>query len=154
MSEPDVAVAYPYETIEPDDVASAARAVAQRIVVEGIKEVVIGLPLHMDGTESQSARRARQLAAELEVLTAARVVLWDERLSTKAAERSFSEIGVPIKKSRKNIDQSAAVWILQSYLDSKKENQWYEMQNPPVEHGVNGKWPKGKKDRRGPRRRR
>jgi putative Holliday junction resolvase len=153
LSEPDVAVAYPYQTLEHNDPTSAAKAIAERIEAENVEEVVIGLPLHMDGSESESARKARELAARLEDLTSARVVLWDERLSTEAATRALSEIGVPVKKSRPKIDQSAAVLILQSYLDSKRDDdQWYDVQSPPAGYDVSPGVQEGKRARRGRKR--
>lgn len=152
LSEPDVAVAYPYQTLEHNEPISAAKAIAERIEAEHVQEVVIGLPLHMDGSESGSARNARELAARLGGLTSARVVLWDERLSTAAATRALSELGVPVKKSRPKIDQSAAVLILQSYLDSKRDDQWYDVQDLPVEYDASPEVQKRKRARRGQKR--
>jgi putative Holliday junction resolvase len=148
LSEPDIAVAYPYQTLEYREPISAAKAIAERIEAENVEEVVIGLPLHLDGSESESARKARELAARLGDLTSARVVLWDERLSTAAATRALSEIGVPVKKSRPKIDQSAAVLILQSYLDSKRDDPWYDVQDPPVGCDASPAVQRGKRARR------
>ncbi|MGQ0644847.1 MAG: Holliday junction resolvase RuvX [Elusimicrobiota bacterium] len=80
-------------------------------------EIVLGLPLNMDGTEGESARAARRLAAALEALTGLPVVLRDERLTSWAAERSLSPARGAAKERK---DQAAACLILQSHLDSKR----------------------------------
>jgi putative Holliday junction resolvase len=154
LSEPDVSVAYPYQTLEHDGLAHAAKAIAEQIDAESVEEVVIGLPLRLDGGEGEAARRARELAAQLEDLTSARVVLWDERLSTVAAKRALSEIGIKEKKGRKKFDQSAAVLILQSYLDSQRDHQWYEVQNPAVAWYTGSGVKKGQRAVRGQKRKR
>jgi putative Holliday junction resolvase len=93
--------------------AEAARLSAERLVV--------GLPLRLDGRESDAARSARKLSNELAVASGLPVVLWDERLSTKAAERALREGGVRGAKQRAAVDSVAAALILQSYLDAQRE---------------------------------
>jgi len=83
-------------------------------------EIVVGLPRHMNGSEGQSAADARQMAETLRSLTNIPVTLWDERLTTVAAERMFRETGVKTRRARRHIDSVAAVLILQGYLDRQK----------------------------------
>lgn len=80
----------------------------------GAEGIVVGLPLRLTGDEGPQARRARNFAGELEKATGLAVVLWDERLSTVAAERSRREARVRSAE----IDAQAAAIILQNYLDS------------------------------------
>jgi putative Holliday junction resolvase len=80
--------------------------------------IVVGLPRNMNGSEGPQAVKARAFAAEVERTLGVPVVLWDERLSTVAAERTLIEGNVRRAKRRQVIDKVAAVVILQTYLDS------------------------------------
>ena len=92
----------------------------KRIIDErGVGTLVIGYPLNLDGTEGERASDVRaQYEALKEALEGIDVILWDERLSTKEAERAFAETGKNWKKKRQVIDEMAAQIILQSYLDA------------------------------------
>ena len=84
-----------------------------------VGKLVIGYPLNLDGTEGARAAEVReQYEALRDALPDIEVILWDERLSTKEAERAYSETGKNWKKKREVIDEMAAQIILQSYLDS------------------------------------
>ena len=83
--------------------------------------LILGLPINMNGTEGPRAQATRAFLRNLALLTELPVVLWDERLSTAAAQRSLDEVGARGTKRRKLVDQVAAAWLLQSYLDSKSE---------------------------------
>ena len=83
--------------------------------------IVVGLPLHLDGREGASARRARKLAEALRERTGRPVILWDERLSSLAAERALREGGVKAKDQKGLVDRVAAALLLSSYLDSRQE---------------------------------
>jgi putative Holliday junction resolvase len=84
-----------------------------------VDTVVIGLPKNMNGTIGPRAEASMQFAKEIESKFAVPTVLWDERLTTMAAERVLLEADVSRKKRKKVIDKMAAVMILQGYLDSK-----------------------------------
>ncbi|WP_059171235.1 Holliday junction resolvase RuvX [Bacillus sp. FJAT-27445] len=92
----------------------------QLIKEYGVDQVVIGLPKNMNGTIGPRAEASIRFADEIERLFSLPTVLWDERLSTMAAERVLLEADVSRKKRKKVIDKMAAVMILQGYLDSKK----------------------------------
>ncbi|MHD0397550.1 Holliday junction resolvase RuvX [Staphylococcus simulans] len=86
---------------------------------EDADTVVIGLPKNMNnsiGFRGEASLKYKE--ALLEALPDIKVVMWDERLSTMAAERSLLEADVSRKKRSKVIDKMAAVFILQGYLDS------------------------------------
>lgn len=85
---------------------------------EKIKEVVLGLPKHMNGDVGIRGQLSIDFANELEK-EGYHVTLWDERLTTVSAERLLIQGDVSRKKRKKIIDQMAAVQILQNYLDSK-----------------------------------
>ena len=80
---------------------------------------VIGFPKNMNGTQGERCDIVRDFAARLqEKITGSKVVFWDERLSTVAAERSLIAADVSRAKRRKVIDKIDAVFILQGYLDN------------------------------------
>ena len=133
LSESDVQVAYPHKTIEQDDPEQAARLVAEEVRAAGIDEVVMGLPLRIDGTEGEAARLVRHFATLVQEQISIPVVLWDERLSTVAAERSLSESGIRGAKQRKVVDQAAATLLLQNYIDSKRDGTWEEHEQHDLE---------------------
>lgn len=85
-----------------------------------IGEIVLGYPKNMNGTIGERAKVSEQFAEELKNrFHGISVVLWDERLSTVAAERVLIDADLQRKKRRKVIDMMAAVVILQNYLDSR-----------------------------------
>jgi putative holliday junction resolvase len=84
-----------------------------------IETVVVGFPKNMNGTIGPRGEASQRFAKELEERFGVSVVLWDERLTTMAAERVLLEADVSRKKRKKVIDKMAAVMILQGYLDSK-----------------------------------
>ena len=92
----------------------------KRIIEEkNVGKLIIGYPLNLDGTEGEKAASVREKFEQIrDALEGVEVILWDERLSTKEAERAFAETGKNWKKKREVIDEMAAQIILQSYLDS------------------------------------
>jgi len=83
-----------------------------------VAEIVVGLPLNMDGTMGERAKDSVKFADMLKEQTRVPVKLWDERLSTKEAENTMMEAAVRRGKRKKVVDKIAAQIILQSYLDS------------------------------------
>jgi len=90
-----------------------------------VTQAVVGLPLHMDGTEGDSARLARGFAQKLGAALQLPVDLWDERLSTFEAEGRLRAQGLRAREQRAVIDAEAAAVILQSWLDARagRENR-------------------------------
>jgi len=88
----------------------------------GVGEVVVGLPLNMNGTRGPAAAAAERFAAELAARGGLPVVSWDERLSSVAVERVLVQAGVSRAKRRKRglIDRGAATVLLQAYLDRRR----------------------------------
>ncbi|AQQ52934.1 Holliday junction resolvase RuvX [Planococcus lenghuensis] len=85
-----------------------------------VTTVVVGFPKNMNNTVGPRGEASQKFAALLEEAHGIPTVLWDERLSTMAAERMLISADVSRKKRKKVIDKMAAVMILQGYLDSKK----------------------------------
>ena len=94
--------------------------VLQGLVTEyNVREVVVGLPLNMDGTSGASAEAVRGIAQRLDEALPVRVRLVDERMTTAQAERVLLEGSVTRRKRRDVRDKLAAVLILQSFLDGR-----------------------------------
>ena len=88
---------------------------------EGVGQLVVGLPLNVDGSEGRQARRARAFADLLARTLPAPVALWDERLSTREAEEVVRQQGRSTRRVRVRgeLDAVAAAVFLQQYLDAQ-----------------------------------
>ncbi len=82
-----------------------------------IEQVIVGMPLKMNGQIGLQADDVKEYVEELKALTTIPVKLWDERLTTVQAERMLREASMSRKKRSKVVDTVAATIILQSYLD-------------------------------------
>lgn len=87
------------------------------IKAESVSEIVVGYPKNMNNTIGDRAEKTGAFAQALERRTGLRVVLWDERMSTMAASRTLIEGEVRRENRKTYVDQLAAVFILQGYLD-------------------------------------
>jgi len=94
-------------------------AIAQIVERERIENIVLGMPRNMDGSYGPAAEKVRAFAEKLRAAVTCPVKLWDERLTTVAAQRALHEAGRNTKQSREVIDQAAAQIILQGWLDSQ-----------------------------------
>lgn len=88
-----------------------------------VERFVIGLPKNMNATEGDRAQKSREFADALFRRTGIEVVLWDERLTTVAADRIMMETGVRRENRKEFIDAVAASFILQGYLDYLKNQE-------------------------------
>ncbi|QUH26682.1 Holliday junction resolvase RuvX [Serpentinicella alkaliphila] len=84
-----------------------------------VDTIVVGLPKNMNGTIGPQGEKVLEFCEELKIKFNIKVELWDERLSTVAAERSLISADVSRKKRKQVIDKMAAVYILQGFLDRK-----------------------------------
>ena len=127
MSDPDGILATPLVTVPrdltakpeavPTDIAEISRLVTEHEAVQ----VVVGLPVRLDGSEGTAAIDIRGYAERLaRAVEPVPVVLVDERMSTVVASRRLAERGVRGKRQRAVVDQAAAVEILQSWLDAQR----------------------------------
>ena len=83
-----------------------------------VEKIVLGFPKHMNNDVGERAEKSLEFKAMLERRTGLEVVMWDERLTTVAAERTLIESKVRREDRKKYSDKIAAVFILQGYLDS------------------------------------
>ena len=111
-------LAHPMETITIKDTEPLTR-IAQIVAEKSVETIIIGLPKNMDGTTGPAAEKVRVFAEQLRAKVTCPVRLWDERLTTVAAQKSLHAAGRNTKQSRAVIDQAAAQLILQGWLDSQ-----------------------------------
>lgn len=86
----------------------------------GIEAIVVGLPKNMDGSLGSSAEAAQEFARLLHDRLNIPVHLWDERLTSLAAERTLVSAGMRRRARRAVVDQVAATMILQGFLDRQR----------------------------------
>ena len=96
--------------------------IAQKAQENGAQRIVVGLPKNMDGSEGESAQRARELAAQITQLSGIPTVMQDERGTTLTAHAYLSAGEIYGKRRKQKVDAVAASIILQDYLDSRKDD--------------------------------
>jgi putative Holliday junction resolvase len=106
ISDPTGTLARPLQAVEPPDPAAVAELAAQ----EGAERVIVGLPTTLGGEEGEQARLSREFAEQLAELLEVPVETYDERLTTRMADRSARE------GARADRDSLAAAHLLESYL--------------------------------------
>jgi putative holliday junction resolvase len=119
LSDPAGAIASPLETIIHRERHRDLAEVARLARAHGVSRIVIGWPRNMDGTSGPAAKQAEAFARALRQTVDAPVDLWDERLSTAAAERALRDANVKRGRRRAVRDQVAAALILQAYLTAR-----------------------------------
>jgi putative Holliday junction resolvase len=88
----------------------------------GVGTLLIGKPLHMSGDESRQSEYTREFADRLARHTSLPVVFWDERLTSAEAERMLRESGASLDQKKRSVDRLAAVLLLESYLDFRRDS--------------------------------
>jgi len=119
LSDPTGTVAVPLLTISHTALRRDLAEVAHLAKSRRVERIVVGWPRNMDGTSGPAARRAEAFVRALRGLVDVPVDLWDERLSTAAAERALIEAGARREHRRAVRDRVAAALIVQSYLEAR-----------------------------------
>ena len=83
-----------------------------------VERIVLGYPKNMNNTIGERAQKSLEFKEMLETRTGLEVIMWDERLTTVEANRTLMEASVRRENRKQYLDQLAAVFILQGYLDS------------------------------------
>lgn len=81
------------------------------------EKIVIGFPINMNGTYGPKTEHTISFIEKLQEITELEIIKWDERLSTVAATKTMTQLGVKTAKKKGMVDQIAAQFILQGYLD-------------------------------------
>ena len=108
-------LAQPWKTLPGGD--AALEAVVSAVGEVNPVRVLVGLPRNMDGSYGPAAEGARAFAEQLKSRVQCPVDLWDERLTTVSAQRALRESGRKARDQRGVVDQVAAQFLLQSWLD-------------------------------------
>ena len=112
-------LASPLQTYKSQSMRKDIDYVANIAKENNCAKIVIGLPLNMNGTEGARVDKTKAFGSVLERVSEIPVVYKDERLTTVQVERVFDMGNVKKDKRKQIVDKTAAVLILQSYLDTK-----------------------------------
>lgn len=98
-------------------------ALPSLVAEHGVTTIVVGLPLNMDGSDSRQTRAVRRFADRLRTVLPETVAIewWDERLTSRQSERTLGLLDVSHRDRRKRSDQIAAQFILQGYLERRRD---------------------------------
>lgn len=107
-------------TVKAAGMRKTAEAVAEAVKKNNVFEIVLGLPINMNGTEGPRAEKARAFGEMLGEITGVPVILFDERLTTSAAHQIMNLTDTKGSKRKGKVDTLSAEIILQDYLDSRK----------------------------------
>ncbi|WP_147820453.1 Holliday junction resolvase RuvX [Salidesulfovibrio onnuriiensis] len=118
VSDPTGMLCSPYKTIERTTRQALFDELLEIIHNESVEVVVVGLPLSLEGEDTETTRQARNFAQSLGRRTDVPIHLWDERLSSAEAELELEMAGVFGKKRKQALDSQAAVIILRSWLEN------------------------------------
>lgn len=120
ISDASARIAAPLTTIAAHPLERAIAQIARLVAERGVIRVVVGLPLTMRGEHGPQALAVQRFADALATTLACPVVLFDERLTSVAAEQMLRNLGLKPAKIKEQIDQVAASIILQDYLDAQR----------------------------------
>jgi len=123
ISDENKIVATPYTTVIKNKYSDFVKDIKKIVDENQIKGIVIGNPINMDGSPSQSSQSAKDLAINLSRDVTVNITLWDERLSSQGAFNLSNDLGSNTSGKIKKLDENSAQFILQGALDYiTKEN--------------------------------
>ena len=123
ISDENKIIATPYTTLIKNKYSDFVKELIEIVNENKIKGIVIGNPINMDGSSSQSSQSARDLAINLSKDVTKNVTLWDERLSSQGAFNLSNDLATNTSKKVSKLDENSAQFILQGALDYlTKEN--------------------------------
>ena len=117
ISDENKIIATPYTTLIKNKYSDFVKELIEIVNENKIMGIVIGNPISMDGSSSQSSQSARDLAINLSKDITENITLWDERLSSQGAFNLSNDLGVNTSKKVSKLDQNSAQFILQGALD-------------------------------------
>ncbi len=118
ISDPMQIIARPYKVIINND--DLFDEITNIIKKEKIGKIILGLPLNLDGKDTQKTREVRNFAEKLKISISIPIILWDERYTTVEANEALQKMGYNIHDSKDVIDKVAASLILKNYLENNK----------------------------------
>ena len=109
-----------YKTLENTGGKKLFEGLRQIIEENDVTEIVIGLPKNMDSSQGFRVDATKEFAERLKKYTDAKILFWDERLTTVAAHNFLSDLDIRGKKRKSLVDTVSAALILEGYLNSKR----------------------------------
>ena len=123
ISDENKIIATPYTTLVKNKYSEFVKEIIKIFNENQIKGIIVGNPINMDGSPSQSSQSAKDLAINLSKDVTKNVTLWDERLSSKGAFNLSNDLASNTSKKISKLDENSAQFILQGALDYfTKEN--------------------------------
>ena len=123
VSDSSELLASPVGTIKEYNAEKLARKVADISREQSAGEIIVGLPINMNGTEGPRADKCREFGDMLRELVDVEVKMWDERSTTVTAHQFLNETNVRGKKRKAVVDTVAATVILESYLSYRRKQK-------------------------------
>ena len=117
ISDENKIIATPYRTLIKNKYSEFLKEIIKIFNENQIKGIVVGNPINMDGSFSQSTQSAKDLAINLSKDVTENVTLWDERLSTVGAFKISKQLNINVSKRVQKIDENAATFILQGAIE-------------------------------------
>ena len=117
ISDENKIIATPYTTLIKNKYSDFVKELIEIVNENKIKGIVIGNPINMDGSSSQSSQSAKDLAINLSKDVTENITMWDERLSSQGAFNLSKDLGAKTSKKVDKLDQNSAQFILQGVLD-------------------------------------
>lgn len=117
ISDPSQKIATPLKTIEMKKFKKFIEQLNRVILDYEVKGIVIGNPVNMDGSLGPRSQSAKDFAQNITKITKIPITLWDERLSSEGAFKLMGDLNINSSKKSEKLDQHAAAFILQGYLD-------------------------------------
>ncbi|MCY3555458.1 MAG: Holliday junction resolvase RuvX [Gemmatimonadetes bacterium] len=120
LSDPAGLIAQGLETIHTAGTDETLASIVDIVEEHQVREIILGLPVHMDGTAGEMAGKVEALADLLRKRVACEVRTWDERLTSVSARRAMHEMGSTARGNKGSLDRIAATLLLQNYLDFRR----------------------------------
>ena len=123
VCDPTEFLASPVCIIKEKNTLKAIVKIAEKAKELGAEQIVVGHPLNMNGTRGERAEKCTFVKDEVQKLVDVPCIMWDERATTKSALGMLTDSGTFGKKRKEVLDAVAAVVILESYLEWKKNHK-------------------------------
>ncbi len=120
LSDPAGLIAQGLETIEVKSTGESLASIASIVEAQQVLEIVLGLPVNMDGTKGEMAEKVEAFSGMLRDRVSCAVRTWDERMTSISAQRAMHEMGMGTRGNKGGLDRIAATLLLQNYLDYRR----------------------------------
>mgnify|MGYP001196534711 CR=1 FL=1 len=121
ISDENKIIATPYQTLIKKNFETFIKDIKEIIKDNNIKGIIIGYPINMDGSQSQSSQSAKDMAINLSKNISEPITMWDERLSSQGAFNLSSNLDINVSKKLEKLDENSAAFILQGALEYLKK---------------------------------